>query len=169
MKTLLKKTILVIALLAFCVSCSKDSDTNQAGNTNNYFIKTKINGTWTEYKIDANATFPLNSNTISGFAKATIDQPFPAFDFEIKDPSGIKTKNYSESQYEMIFRVAKEGTITYHSLHNSDVEDFNIEITEITNDFVKGKFNGTVYLAQGNTGAFFTLTEGTFFLKRQFE
>ena len=168
MKTSLKYLTLAITWLALSISCSKDSDTQESIHPI-YYIKTKINGTLTEYKIDANATLPLNGNTLSGYAKMNSNQPFPAFDFEIKDLSGIKAKNYSESQFEMIFRVALEGTLTYHSLHNSQVEDFNIEITEITNSSVKGKFNGSVYLVQSTGGEFFSLTEGEFYLKRQFE
>jgi PBP1b-binding outer membrane lipoprotein LpoB len=162
MKT--KILTLVIALSLIISSCSSD-DSNQ---DENFYIKTKINGELVEYKYDATANLPLNGNTISGYAKAVPNQPFPAFDFEITDPTGIKVQNYAEPNNDMIFRLAIEGMITYTSQHVG-VEDFNINITEITSDHVKGTFSGKVFLAQSTDGTNFSLTEGEFFLRRDIE
>ncbi len=165
MKT--KLLILVTTLAAIFSSCSNDDDLNQNSNQN-YYIKTKINGDLAEYKYDATVSLPLNGNTISGYAKAVPNQPFPAFDFEITDQTGIKVKNYAEPTNDMIFRLAIEGMITYTSQHGN-VEDFKINIIEITNDYVKGTFSGIVFLAQSTDGANFTLTEGEFYLKREID
>lgn len=164
MKT--KLITFVIALTFIFSSCSSNDDGNQ--DNQNYYIKTKINGELVEYKFDASANFPLNSNTISGYAKAVPNQSFPAFDFEITDPTGIKVKNYEEPIDDMIFRVAIEGIVTYTS-QNGDAEDFQINITQITNNAVRGTFSGTVFLAQSTDGANFSLTEGEFYLNRELE
>jgi hypothetical protein len=87
------------------------------------------------------------------------------FDFEITDPTGIKTQTYAEPNIDMIFRIAKEGTKTYHS-QSGDVEDFKISITEISNNHIKGTFSGSVFLAQTTGNENFKLTDGEFFLKR---
>ena len=119
----------------------------------------------TEYKIDANASLPTNGNRILGYVKAKQNQPFPAFDFEITDPTGIKIQTYAEPNIDMIFRIALEGTKTYHS-QSGGVEDFKISITEITNNHIKGTFSGSVFLAQTTGIENFKLTDGEFFLKR---
>jgi PBP1b-binding outer membrane lipoprotein LpoB len=161
----------ILSLLTFLTlvftSCSKDDNGNDNASNQNYFIKAKINGQPTEYKVGASATLPLNGKTISGYAKAP-NQPFPAFGFEITDLTGIKVQNYTEPNNSMIFRLAIEGTVTYHSQHGG-VEDFNIDIAEITNNYVKGTFSGKVFLAQSFDGTNFTLAEGEFFLKRNLE
>jgi hypothetical protein len=154
-------TLITSVILTFS-SCSRDDNSN---NNQNYFIKTKINGELVEYKYEATANLAVNGNTISGYAKAVPNQPFPAFDFEITDPTGIKVQNYVELNNNMIFRLAIEGMITYTSQHGG-VEDFNINITEITSDYVKGTFSGKVFLAQSTDGTNFSLTEGEFYLKR---
>ena len=151
------------ALTLILSSCSNDDNGNQ-----NYYIKTKINGEQVVYRYDANASFPLNDNTISGYAKATPNEQFPAFSFEITDPTGINVQNYTEPNSDMIFRLSIEDNITYTSQHG-DVDDFNINITEITNNYVKGTFSGKVYLVQSIEGTNFSLTEGEFYLKRQME
>lgn len=158
-------TILTAIIVVFS-SCS-DNDDN-SNNSQNYYIKTKVNGEWAEYKYDAVATLPVNGNTLSGYAKAVPNQTFPSFDFEITDPTGIKVQNYTEPNNDMIFRLAIEGMVTYTS-QNGDAEDFNINITEITSNHIKGTFSGTIFLAQSSNGTNFSLTEGEFFLKRQME
>ena len=157
---------MIIALIIL-FSCNSDDSGNDNGNSG-YYIRAKIDGELTEYKFDATASFPLNDNRISGYAKSNPNQTFPAFNFDITDPTGIKVKNYTEPNNDMIFRLSIEGMVTYHSLHGG-TEDFNINITEITNDYVKGTFGGKVFLAQSNDGSNFTLTEGEFFLKRDLE
>jgi hypothetical protein len=167
MKTKILSLLSVLVVL-FTTSCSNDDDNGNNGGNNQYYIKTKINGELTEYKYDASAALPINGNTISGYAKALPNQPFPAFSFEITDPTGIKVQNYSEPNGDMIFRLSLEGTITYHSQHGG-VEDFNINISEITNNHVKGTFSGKVFLAQSSDGTNFNLTEGEFFLRRDLD
>lgn len=160
------KLLTLFTTLTFILSsCSSNDDQNQ-GNQN-YYIKTKINGELVEYKINASASFPLNDKRISGYAKAVANQPYPAFDFEIIDPTGIKVKNYATPNNDMIFRLAIEGMITYTS-QNGNAEDFQINITQITNDYVRGTFSGKVFLAQSTDGASFSLTEGEFYLKRDY-
>ncbi len=166
-KFLISRALMIISLISLFSCSSDDNSTGDNGNSN-YYIKAKINGELTEYKFEATASFPLNDNRISGYAKATPNQPFPAFDFEIIDPTGIKVKNYIEPNNDMIFRLSIEGMVTYHSLQG-DVDDFNINITEITNNHVKGTFGGKIFLAQSNDGSNFTVTEGEFFLKRDLE
>ncbi len=156
-------TILNVIIVVFS-SCSNNDDNPKNGQ--NFYIKTKVNGEWADYKYDAVATLPSNGNTIASYAKAVPNQTFPSFDFEITDPTGIKVQNYTEPNNDMIFRLAIEGMVTYTS-QNGDAEDFNINITEITNNHVKGTFSGKVFFAQSTDGSNFSLTEGEFFLKRE--
>lgn len=165
MKTKSVTLFFKLSIIIFMISCSNNDNDNDNGNNQHYYIKAKVNGQLTEYKIDAKADLPLNGNTILGYAKSVPNQPFPAFDFEITDLTGVKVQNYTEPNNSMIFRLAIEGTVTYHSQHGG-VEDFNINITEITNSHVKGTFSGKVFLAQTTDGTNFNLTEGEFFLKR---
>lgn len=158
------KFLLFSLLIVLFISCNNDDDRNQNINQN-YYIKTKINGEWVEYNYDASADLDTNGNRIYGYAKSVPNQPFPAFNFEITDLTGIKVKNYTEPNDNMIFRLAIEGTITYTSIHGV-AEDFKINIKEITNDYIKGSFSGTVFLAQSTDNTNFSLTEGEFYLKR---
>lgn len=168
----MKKTLFtLITIFAILISsCGSDDENNGNGNNNqDYYIKARLNGVLTEYKLDAVATLNTGGNRISGYARQNANTPFPAFDFEITAPEGISTRSYSENDYEMIFRISQEGTTTYHSLHDSNITDFVIIISEITDDSVKGSFFGTVSLAQGAAGQNLSLTEGEFFLKRDLE
>lgn len=162
----MKKKILtlVIALSLVLTSCSSDSNENQV-----YFIKTKVDGELLKYNFSANALLPINGNVnanqIQGRAKATQNTTNPSFSFEINDPAGIKVQNYSEENFNMIFKLKIDDDIIYHS-QADDVNDFNINITEITNNHIKGTFSGTVTLTLSSGDGNFSLTEGEFFLKR---
>ena len=165
------KMIGLLALLVGFYSCDNGSSDDDDNNSTDYFVKAKINGQELEFKrfpnIALDKTASGNGNQLVGSASQSTSSNFPSFSFEISDPTGIKEKAYNQAQFELIFRYSLSGTNLYHS-QASSVDNFQITITEITDNHLKGTFSGTITEAI-NGNETLTVTEGQFFTKRQLD
>lgn len=166
-----KKTIWLLAIVIGLSSCDSSSSDDDNNNSADYFIKAKIDGEEIEFKgfpnIALDKTATGNGNQLVGSASQSTSSNFPSFSFEISDPTGIKVKTYTQAEFELIFRYSLSGTNTYHS-QAGQADDFQITITEITDNHLKGTFSGTITEAI-NGNETLSVTDGQFFTKRQLD
>ena len=170
--------LLVFVILDFGCGSNDDQDMDPNNNTAGYFMKAKVNGTLVEFKT-ASLLGAEMSSSIQG-----------VFDFtasgarQMSGQSGLEesiviilreTSPITEKSYTGLapFDYGFKGVILGYSLEAEDKAyttdssnpNVTLQITEIKESSVRGKFSGVVKdFLSGDTK---TITEGEFFLRRE--
>jgi hypothetical protein len=160
MLRLVSKLILVLVTTFSLPSCKKDSNKNSTNEA--FYIKAKLNNQEIRYTIDANGR--IENKQISGSAFNSAVNNFPSFSFDIEANAPIQPGVYKESTVVLIFRYSMSATETFHSQMGNET-DFEITITEITSNTIKGFFSGTIRKAT-NINEVYTVENGEFALRR---
>lgn len=163
MKTKILTFITVISLL---FSCSSDS--NEEGNNTNYFISAKVNGQTINVNYIAQAIqFETGNNlTLKLYAGNSIANIYPFFSFQIDNLTQVSTGTYNNSSHTSLFQFYDSNQKGYGNYIIND-NDFQIQISEVTNGFVKGTFQG-VLTGEVNLDENISVTEGKFYLPRYY-
>jgi hypothetical protein len=169
--------VVMVAILSFGCEKDDDQDLDTDDNPSGYFVKAKVDGKLVEFKtltlIDGamGSTLPgVYDLTVSG-ARQMSGQSALAESISIilREISPITEKSYSGLEpFEYGFKGVLLGYSfeTENRAYTTDGNAANsfLEITEIKEASLKGKFNGVVKdLLSGETK---TITEGEFFVKR---
>jgi hypothetical protein len=178
----IKTFLLGILLIGFSFGCdiTEDLDLDPDDlNTSGFFLKAKVNGVLVEFK-QADMQFVNIGSSIPGVYELAISAGASLPDDSgysevitliVRDdsPIGVKTYDYLRPFTETGFGL-KGFTLGYLNASESlgyvtdvDEEDSALQITELTNTRIRGKFSGIIYeIVSGNTK---NITEGEFFLK----
>lgn len=155
-------TLIPVLLLVFFVSCKKDSKTPASGS---YYVKFQFNGTQKQYT--AAVTGILGSSAspdgcdIIGYASGT----HPAgVTISIVDNSAITT-NKAYTQAVGIFTYVDESGIAYVAGSSFENTSFNLTITEIASDHIKGTFSASLQ-KEGTPIEYVNATNGEFYVNR---
>jgi hypothetical protein len=152
-----------ILLLASIASCKKDSTTTP--NSSSYYVKFKFNGTQKQYTAYTTSLLGTASSAdgceIIGYASGT----HPAgVTISVVDNAPITTnKTYTEAIG--IFTYVDESGISYVAGSVYNGTSFNLVITEIASDHIKGTFSAVLQKA-GTPIEYINVTEGEFYLGR---
>lgn len=169
--TFLCQILFIVCLSLSSTSCDSNSSDDDGNNPTDYFVKARIDDELLEFtgfpNIALDKATSGNGNLLVGSASESTDSNFPSFSFQILDPSGIQEKTYNQSEFELIFRYSLSGSDLYHS-QAGEVDNFQITITEITDNHLRGTFSGTITEAI-NGSETWVVTEGQFFTKRQLD
>jgi hypothetical protein len=180
--TTMKKSIIknwaLFAVLVFLASSgcvSEDDDTNPDNNNSGYFLKAKVDGKLVEFKTETLLSAGTGSSipgvyalTLSGGRELSGQSGLEEnISIVLTDTSPITEKHYTGL---VPFEYGLKGVLLGYSLeveekaYVTDVNDpsVNLEITEMKQNSIKGKFSGVVKdILSGGTK---TITEGEFFL-----
>lgn len=174
------QSFLFFFLLSFTMSCSSDddSDSNAQTSTGDFFIKAKVNGLERIFNRENFISAQMTSFAINGFYFLSVEGS--AFDdsnqgIDETISIGLNSENpiavgvYDEP--ELLPLGLKHALIGYTNTELNDetgfVTDINnpvssLEITELTQNTIRGKFSGVVQspVADDNIN----ITDGEFFL-----
>jgi len=168
---------MMVAMMSFGCGSNDEQDMDPNNNTAGYFMKAKVNGTLVEFKTASLLGADLSSSiqgvydfTASGAkqvpGQSALEETIVII---LRETSPITAKTYTGLAP---FDYGFKGVILAYGLevediaYTTDVTDPNVrlEITEIKETFIKGKFSGVVKdFLSGETK---TITEGEFFVKR---
>jgi hypothetical protein len=185
-KTTLFRLLTFVLLIGLLASCSKDKPANPGGGNNGggnngggenpppptgYYVKVKMDGAALNYTGTVKATRNVEDDThslrIQGIKG---DGSTDELDLFILGAEDATEGEYTEGQHETygIFglyapqdRAGDEG-IFYGGVQLDQNSPFQIKITEITNDYVKGTFSGTFYDNDGEGTNKKVFTQGEF-------
>ena len=168
---------MMVAIMSFGCETNDDQDIDTDKNPSGYFVKAKVDGKLVEFKtatlLDGSISSSLEGVydfTMSG-GRQVSDQSALAESITIilRDTSPITEKTYSGlSPFAYGFKgvLLGYGFDVEDKVYTTDitnVESF-LEITEIKETTLRGKFSGVVKdFLSGDTK---TITEGEFFVKR---
>lgn len=151
---------LLFGLVAF--SCTKSKTEFPPEE---YYIRAKFDGQLKEFKELMSAQRGIDNGRIVHLvcgASQNKTSSYPSLDFEIWDLSGnISVGTYSELNKDIISRYATDGFKRHNSISNA-AEDFQVVITEMTGEIVKGRFNGTI---TNDAGQDILITDGEFYFR----
>ncbi|MFD2203153.1 hypothetical protein [Shivajiella indica] len=170
--------LMVFILMSGCGSNEEDMNPDDINNSG-FFLKAKVNGALVEFKqeelqlVNVGSAIPgVYEISISAGASLSDESGYSeAITLIVRDdsPIGVKTYDYLRPFTETGFGLkgfilgylnASEG-LGY--VTDVDEEDSILQITELTNTRIKGKFSGIIYdIVSGNSK---NITEGEFFLK----
>ncbi|WP_373493498.1 hypothetical protein [Aquiflexum sp.] len=183
MKKLLNINWALLAVMVFFASSgceSQDEDMNPDDNKSGYFLKAKVDGKLVEFKtetllsadmgsIEIGSTIPKIYNlSLSGARQVSGESTLEeVITIVITETTPITPKSYTGL---VPFEYGLKGVLLGYSLeaeekaYVTDVNDpnVNLEITEMKQNSIKGKFNGVVI--DFLSGESKTITEGEFFL-----
>lgn len=163
-----KKIIKLLILTLILNSCSNDSNDNSSDD-NKYYIKAKINGENINLSYYAQATLyssQNNDNSLQLYAGTPLPQTYPFFVFEIDNLSQVVTGVYNNSNNITLFQFLDRNQKTYGDYY-IDNSSFSLEITEVSNTYIKGRFQGVLWEEVSRTETI-TVTEGEFYLPRYY-
>lgn len=177
----LKFSILWVWIISLSFGCGiveENADLDDL-TTSGFYLKAKVNGVLVEFKqedlqlVSIGSAIPgIYEISISAGAEASNGSGYSeVITLIVKDdaPIGVKTYDYLRPFEETGFGL-KGFTLGYFNASDAlgyvtdvDEEDSVLQITELTNTRIKGKFSGIIYeIVSGNT---VNITEGEFFLK----
>lgn len=169
-------------IIGFSFGCGITEDENpdlDDLNTSGFFLKAKVNGVLVEFKqedmqlVNIGSAIPgVYELAISAGASLPDESGYSeVITLIVRDdsPIGVKTYDYLRPFTENGFGL-KGFVLGYLNASESlgyvtdvDEEDSILQITELTNTRIRGKFSGIIYeIVSGNTK---NITEGEFFLK----
>ena len=176
----------LLTLMVFFVSSgcdSKDEDMNPDDNKSGYFLKAKVDGKLVEFKTETLLSADIGSIEI-GFPITTVYNLSLSGARQISNQSALEevitivlteTTPITPKSYTGLvpFETGFKGVLLGYALEVeekafiTDVNDpnVNLEITEIKQNSIKGKFSGVV--KEFLSGETKTITEGEFFLPRR--
>lgn len=168
----------LLAAMVFLASSgcvSEDDGENPDDSNSGYFLKAKVDGKLVEFKTETLLTAQTGSS-ISGVHTLTLSGGR-----ELSGQSGLEenisiilteTSPITEKRYTGLvpFEYGLKGVLLGYALeaenkiYTTDVTgpNVNLEITEMKQNFIKGKFNGVV--KDFLSGHSKTITEGEFFI-----
>lgn len=172
---LLTLSAILIFAMATLNSCSKNK--NDSGTDSGYYMKFKVDGKQVQYPI---AGITVSDSLIAGFAYGggASGAPFDGsqgLDLVFYSLTPIKAGD-SFSGTDILGGALPAGSIAYlPSLTSSTYESItpqlnskvSITITEITSEYAKGIFSGTVHDNDGSGTNSKAITNGEFYAKRQ--
>jgi hypothetical protein len=168
---------MMVAMMSFGCGSNDEQDMDPNNNPAGYFMKAKVNGTLVEFKTATLLGADLSSSIQGVYdfsatgARQVQGQSALAESIGIilRETSPITVKTYTGLAP---FDYGFKGVILAYSLEVEDIvfttdvtaPNVTLEITEIKETFIKGKFSGVVKdFLSGETK---TITEGEFFVKR---
>lgn len=159
----MKQILRILIALILLSSCTKENG-NSTPSSKDYFIKAKLDGYLVEHQADAGAKIFGAGSHFEGFSRKELLTGYPGFSMSLESGIPVSTKTYTRqmSSVALMFRYYPVASKIYYCYTETD--DFNITITEITNEFVSGTFNGTISEAN-NENDKIDITEGQFKLK----
>jgi hypothetical protein len=167
----------MVALLSFGCEKDDDQDLDTDDNPSGYFVKAKVDGTLVEFKT-ATLINGAMGNTLPGVYDLTVSGArqmsgqsalAESISIILRVTSPITENSYSGLEP---FEYGLKGVLLGYTLESenrayttdSNAANSFLEITEIKEASLKGKFNGVVKdILSGETK---TITEGEFFVKR---
>lgn len=188
-KTTLFRVLTFVLLIGLLASCSKHTDKpanaggggNNGGNNNgggnppppteSYYVKMKMDGAALNYTGSVKAIRTTDDGThmlqIQGIKGGGSDDEI---DLVIYSADAATPGNYTEGEQDTYFILGvyapenrtDEFGIYYGGVHLNNTAPFKINITEITDKYVKGTFSGTFYDNEGNGDNKKVFTEGEF-------
>lgn len=165
------KTKILTIISAICLmfsSCSSDSN-GENNNSTNYFIKAKVNGQMINLNYLAQATLfgTGNDKTLKLYAGNSLTNIYPFFSFDIDNISQVSTGNYSRATNITLFQFYNSNQEGYGDYDVNNTNDFSLQITEVTDTYVKGTFQGVLW-EEENLNESIIVTEGEFYLPRYY-
>lgn len=179
---MMKKSIMInwalLVVMVFFASSgcvSEDDDTNPDDNNSGYFLKAKVDGQLVEFKTETLLSAETGSSipgiyalALSGARQLSGQSGLAeSISIVLTETSPITEKRYTEL---VPFEYGLKGVLLGYALeveekaYVTDVNNpnVNLEITEMKQNSIKGKFSGVVkYFLSGESK---TITEGEFFL-----
>ncbi len=168
---------MMVAIMSFGCDTNDDQDMNPDNNPSGYFVKAKVDGKLVEFRTETLLDGAMGSSipgvydlTLLG-ARQVSGQSALAESISIilRETAPLTETSYSGLEQ---FEYGLKGVLIGYSLeienkaYTTDANAANsfLEITEIKETSLKGKFNGVVIeFLSGETK---TITEGEFFVKR---
>lgn len=162
----MKKIItLSMLLLLLVVSCKKDTSTKTITPSGQYYLKFKLNGTQKQYTGLTTGLIGTPSSPdgcdIIGYTGGT---QAVGVTIAVIDNAPITT-NKTYTQAVGVFTYVDEAGIAYSAGSIFASTSFNMTITEITTDHVKGTFTA-VLQKEGTPIQYANATEGQFYVNR---
>lgn len=156
------------ALAVVLYSCSSDSNDDN-NNDDNYFIKAKVDGQTinVDYYAQAILYGTGNERTLKLYAGNSLSNIYPFFSFDIDNISQVSAGNYSRATNITLFQFYNSNQEGYGDYDVNNTNDFSLQITEVTNTYVKGTFQGVLW-EEENLNETINVTEGEFYLPRYY-
>lgn len=170
MKTILSRTPVALLLCLFLFSaCTKDSS-----DSNNSYVKLKINGNWVTWKSVIGEIVADPGSTQSGFDFTSHnDANTESFALGITvDGSSFSTGTYTpDNSFSSLSYMKKINTPDFESYNGGGIMGgsdtrYDITISSITNKMVKGSFKGTYLRNDADDTDLLVITEGEFSVPR---
>ena len=169
--------IMMIGIMSFGCGSNDDQDMDPDKTSSEYFMKAKVNGTLVEFKTETLLSGAIGSSiqgvydlSLSGGRQLSNQSGLAeSITIVLRETSPITQKNYSGlAPFEYGFKGVLLGYAfdIEDKVYTTDINgpNVNLEITEIKETHIKGKFSGVVKdFLNGETK---TITEGEFFVKR---
>jgi hypothetical protein len=190
MKKIIQTTFLAIALAAVLTSlysCNKQSDiiNNSNNNTNQYYVKFKVDGTEIKYDYTGSTLNSVNSNgeygtaisgqksefeynknglayVISTISPATINTTYTNYQSSV--PGYVKAPAYVMGWYDNNGNFFGAWGDLFASA--GVTSDAKVKLTAITSTSLRGTFSATVYKEINGASAKHLITDGEFFVRR---
>lgn len=182
MKNILQQFVILflfMIVIPFPIACSKKSS-DPTPPTSEFFIRFKVDGIQKEFKANTRATIsdvstvntPIILGAFSGLQTNATNTTANLMSVSVRDPLTMAIKKvYSSTSPGAIYQVAllywDENGDPYSSefLSTPSSSDAMLTLSEITENYVSGSFNGKVALSGASLNTHL-ITEGTFKLKR---
>lgn len=170
MKTI--KFLLKIAsflLLCITVSCDSGSGDNDNPDSGDFYIKAKVDGQQVTVNWRPQALFQGGPDiyALQLYAGNSLSNVYPFFSFDIDNITQVTTGTYSEATHITLFQFYSSDQKGYGDYDINETNDFSLQITEVTNSYIKGVFQGVLWEETGLTETI-TVTEGSFYLPRYY-
>lgn len=164
------KSLFGIVFMAMVLSsCTSDSKEDQNKNVSEYYIKAKVNGNNVKVSYLAQALQYEESNKleIAMYSGNSLSNIYPFFSGNLMDLMQIKPGSYQGSSqlFFQFYDSNKKGFLTYNANNSTN---FNLNILEVTNSYIRGTFDGILYEEVYLT-EFVTVTDGEFILPRYYD
>lgn len=165
----MKTKILSFITLVSIIICSCSSDSNEGNTGNDYFIKAKVNGQSIKLTHLAQALQlgTANNMAIMLYAGNSPARIYPFFSFDIDNLTQITTGTYSDATHDVLFQFHDSNEKGYINDNTNNLNDFQVNITEVSDSYVKGTFVGVLW-EEINLTENITVTEGEFYLPRYY-
>ena len=108
-----------------------------------------------------------NNKTLKLYAGNSLTNIYPFFSFDIDNISQVTTGNYSRATNITLFQFYNSNQEGYGDYDVNNTNDFSLQITEVTNTYVKGTFQGVLW-EEENLIENITVSEGEFYLPRYY-
>lgn len=171
MKTTSKylKSIFILFIIVGLCSCDSGSSSDDDGNQDDYFIKAKIDGQQVTVNWRPQALLQGGPDifALNLYAGNSLSNVYPFFSFDIDEITTVETGTFSDATHITLFQFYSSNQKGYGDYDINETNDFSLQITEVTNSYVKGIFQGVLWEETGLTETI-NVTEGSFYLPRYY-